>query len=63
MTRLEMTPELATRIAADRDLVIRELTNRLDRCTDADRELAFGWLVDNMPDAVNEALNETEAPQ
>ena len=39
-----------------------ELRDRLDRCTDADHGAAFGWLCDNHPDLVREALDETGAP-
>ena len=40
-----------------------ELRDRLDRCTDHDHGLAFGWLADNHPDLVREALDETGAPE
>ena len=39
-----------------------ELRDRLDRCTDHDHGLAFGWLADNHADLVREALDETGAP-
>ena len=39
-----------------------ELRDRLDRCDDYDHGAAFGWLADNHPDLVNEALDETGAP-
>lgn len=40
----------------------RELGDRLDRCTDHDHGAALGWLTDNHPDLVREALDETGAP-
>ena len=53
-----------TPTAIERDLarIRAELRDRLDRCTDADRGAAFGWLADNHPDLVREALDETGAP-
>ena len=50
-------------IEADIARVRRELADRLDRCTDHDHGLAFGWLADNHPDLVREALDETGAPE
>ena len=39
-----------------------ELRDRLDRCDDHDHGAALGWLSDNHPDLVREALDETGAP-
>ena len=52
------------REAVERDeaRIRAELRDRLDRCTDADHGAAFGWLCDNHPDLVREALDETGAP-
>lgn len=49
---------------AERDAarVRAELRDRLDRCDDHDHGAAFGWLADNHPDLVREALDETGAP-
>ena len=47
---------------ADFERIRAELRDRLDRCTDHDHGLAFGWLADNHPDLVREALDETGAP-
>ena len=62
-------PDMASLIAAT-DAAIRagdariraELRDRLDRCDDHDHGAAFGWLADNHPDLVREALDETGAP-
>ena len=52
------------RSAVERDeaRVRAELRDRLDRCDDHDHGAALGWLTDNHPDLVNEALDETGAP-
>ena len=54
--------DIAAMHAADEARVRAELRDRLDRCTDADHGAAFGWLCDNHPDLVREALDETGAP-
>ena len=53
-----------THDTAERDLarIRNELRDRLDRCDDHDQGAALGWLSDNHPDLVNEALDETGAP-
>ena len=47
---------------ADEARIRAELRDRLDRCDDNDHGAAFGWLCDNHPDLVREALDETGAP-
>ena len=47
---------------ADLARIRAELRDRLDRCDDHDHGAALGWLCDNHPDLVNEALDETGAP-
>jgi hypothetical protein len=49
-------------IERDKARIRAELRDRLDRCDDNDHGLAFGWLTDNHPDLVREALDETGAP-
>ena len=49
-------------IKRDENRIRAELRDRLDRCDDHDGWLAFGWLSDNHPDLVCEALDETGAP-
>jgi len=55
--------DIAARVAADEARIRAELRDRLDRCNDNDHGAAFGWLTDNHPDLVREALDETGAPE
>lgn len=58
----EFCADYLKHLDADTARIRRELGDRLDRCTDTDHGAALGWLTDNHPDLVREALDETGAP-
>lgn len=53
--------EMKARIDADNKRIRNELRDRLDRLDDPHIDAALRWLANEVPDAVNDALNETEA--